>query len=143
MRDQVPQQIAAAEIPPAIAQGMSSGEALSTEQLTAVGDLGQSILASVPDAFRAQVEPLIPAIVHAIYEAFSLAVANTFLVGIVAAIVAAGVVLLLRETPEPAVVAEREAMAAAGADAMSGTSREATAASVGPLHTEQVGERPE
>ena len=45
-------------------------------------------------------EPFIPAIVRAIDEAFSVATASTFLVGIVAAIIAAGVVLLLREAPQ-------------------------------------------
>ena len=126
---------------------MMSGGAVGGEQLTAVGDLGANILAgigaSAGEAVRAQVEPFITTIVDAIYEAVSLATANTFLVGIVAAIIAAAVVLLLREAPEAAVVAEREAMAAASADAMTGAPREATATSAAPLYTEQVGERPE
>jgi hypothetical protein len=102
-------------------------------QLAAVGDLGATILQAVPEA-----GPYVQAITDARNEAISLATANTFLVGIVAAILAAGVVLLLREAPEAAVVAEREAMAAAGAGATT-----ESAAAGRPLYTEQVGERPE
>ena len=105
--------------------------------------MGTNILSGIPEQARAQVEPFIPAIVDAIYEAFSLATANTFLVGIVAAIAAAGVVLLLREAPEAAVVAEREAMMMAGAGATTDAPPEAIATPTGPLYTEQVGERPE
>ena len=72
------------------------------DQLTAVGDLGAAILGGVPEAARAQVEPFIPTLVNAIYEAFSLATASTFTVGIVTSLVAAGLVLLLREAPAPA-----------------------------------------
>jgi hypothetical protein len=79
-----------------------SGGALGSDQLTAVGDLGAAILAGVPEAFRTQVEPFIPALVGAIHEAFSLATAGTFLVGIATSLAAAGLVLLLREAPAPA-----------------------------------------
>jgi hypothetical protein len=41
-------------------------------------------------AARSQVEPLVAAIVDAIYRAFSIATANTFVLGIGAAVVAAG-----------------------------------------------------
>ena len=42
-------------------------------------------------------EPFIDAIVDAIYRAFSIATANTFTVGIVTALIAAGLVLLFKE----------------------------------------------
>ena len=86
---------------------------VGADQLTAVGDLGATILAGVPEAARAQVEPFIPALVDAIHEAFSLATASTFLVGVVTALLAAGVVLLLREAPEAAAASERETIRAA------------------------------
>ena len=76
-----------------------AGGGLGANQLTGVGDLGAAILAGVPEAARAQVEPFIPALVGAIYEAFSLATASTFTVGIVTSLIAAGLVLLLREVP--------------------------------------------
>ena len=55
----------------------------------------QLILAQVPEAFRAQVEPLIPGIVDAIHTAFSIATGATFLVGIVTALLAAFVVMVV------------------------------------------------
>jgi EmrB/QacA subfamily drug resistance transporter len=67
--------------------------------LTGTGDLGARILNSVPEAFRPQVQPLIPGIVQAIHESFSIAIASTFWVSIAAAIVAAIIVLFLREQP--------------------------------------------
>jgi EmrB/QacA subfamily drug resistance transporter len=67
--------------------------------LTGTGDLGARILNSVPEAFRPQVQPLIPGIVQGIHESFSIAIASTFWVSIAAAIVAAIIVLFLREQP--------------------------------------------
>ena len=57
---------------------------------------------------RSQLEPFIPTLVDAIYEAFSLATANTFLVGVVTSLAAAGLVLLLREGPATATESELE-----------------------------------
>ncbi len=67
--------------------------------LTGTGDLGARILASVPDEFKGFVEPLIPNIVAGIHEAFSIAAGSTFWIGIVGALIAAAVVLLLKEVP--------------------------------------------
>jgi hypothetical protein len=53
--------------------------------------------------------------VGAIYEAFSLATASTFTVGIVTSLAAAGLVLLLREAPAP--VPESFPLATSGATA--------------------------
>ena len=53
----------------------------------------------MPEAFRAQVEPFIPAIVGAIHEAVSIATASTFVVGVVASLVAALLVTGLKEVP--------------------------------------------
>jgi EmrB/QacA subfamily drug resistance transporter len=101
--EQVPRQIAAADIPPQLAEAMAGG-GIGAEQLTGVGDLGAAILAGIPEAVRGQVEPFIPALVGAIYEAFSLATASTFTVGIVTSLLAAGLVLLLREARVPVAV---------------------------------------
>ena len=93
---EVPRQLVANGVPPQFANAFSAGggsEALN--QLSGVGDLGAAILAQVPEAFRAQVEPLIPGIVAAIHTAFSIATASTFVIGIVTAIVAAVVVAVL------------------------------------------------
>ena len=48
------------------------------------------------------VRPFVPAIVEAIHEALSIATSNTFMLGIGASVVAAGLVLLLREAPAAA-----------------------------------------
>ena len=53
-----------------------SGDQFS--QLTGVGDIGrQRSWQQVPEQFRAFVEPLIPAIVRGIHDAFSLAIGDT------------------------------------------------------------------
>jgi len=64
-----------------------------------VGDTGAALLASVPDAVRGLVTPYVPAIVDAIHQAFSLATASTFAVGIVTCVVASVLVLAFREAP--------------------------------------------
>jgi hypothetical protein len=53
----------------------------------------------VPEAFRSQVEPFIPAIVGALHEAISIATAQTFVIGIGASLLAATLVATLREVP--------------------------------------------
>jgi EmrB/QacA subfamily drug resistance transporter len=67
--------------------------------ISGTGDLGQRILASVPPEARAFVEPLIEAIVTAIHEASSIALASTFWVGVAGALIAVFFVLFLREEP--------------------------------------------
>jgi hypothetical protein len=74
--------------------GGGGGQAL---EFTGTGDLGQQIRESIPEPFRAMAEPFIPQVVQAIHEAFAIAIASTFWVSIGAAILAAGIVLLLRE----------------------------------------------
>ena len=95
--EQVPARIGAAGVPPEVGQALARGGGL--DALTGVGDRGAALLASVPTEARGVVEPFVPAIVGAIHEAFSIATANTFLLGIGATVVAAGLVLLLREAP--------------------------------------------
>ena len=98
LAQEAPRQLASADLPPELAAAAASG-AFRPEAATAVGDLGAAILAQVPEAFRAQVEPFIPTIVQAIHEAISVATASTFYIGIAAAVIAAGFVLMLKEVP--------------------------------------------
>jgi EmrB/QacA subfamily drug resistance transporter len=93
--EEVPRQLTAAGVPPQFADQVAGGDASSFNELTSVGDLGASILAQVPEAFRAQAEPMIPGIVDGIHTAFSIATGATFLVGIVTALLAAAVVAVL------------------------------------------------
>ncbi|MFL5685689.1 MAG: MDR family MFS transporter [Chloroflexota bacterium] len=90
---EAPRQLVAAGIPPDLAA--AGGGQL--DAATAVGDLGAAILAQVPEAFRAQVEPFIPAIVDAIHQAVSIATASTFYVGVAASLLAALLVAGLKE----------------------------------------------
>ncbi len=95
--DEVPTRLVAAGVPPQFAAQFAGGG--SGVDLQGTGDLGQRILASVPVDQQALVQPLIPGIVKAIYESVSIAIASSFWVGVVAAIVAVIVVVFLPETP--------------------------------------------
>ena len=77
------------------------GQASSGGQLdlTGTGDLGARILAATPEQIRPFIEPLIPQIVQAIHESFSLAIASSFWIGIVAALVAGVLCLFIQEKP--------------------------------------------
>jgi EmrB/QacA subfamily drug resistance transporter len=93
---EIPKQLVAAGVPQQVVDGFAGGGAVD---LTGTGDLGQRILASVPAAQQPQIAPLIPAIVHGIYEAFSIAIAATFWVGVVGAVIAVLAVAFMREEP--------------------------------------------
>jgi EmrB/QacA subfamily drug resistance transporter len=90
---EAPRQLVAAGVPPELAAA-GGGQLYAA---TGVGDLGAAILAQVPEAFRAQVEPFIPAIVDAIHQAVSIATASTFYVGVAASLLAALLVAGLKE----------------------------------------------
>jgi MFS family permease len=106
---EIPIQLVAAGVPKPVVDGFAGGGAVD---LTGTGDLGQRILAAVPADAKAAIAPLIPNIVQGIHEAFSIAIASTFWVGIVGALVAFVFVLFLQEQPmrstfeieEPAIV---------------------------------------
>jgi EmrB/QacA subfamily drug resistance transporter len=103
---EIPRQLSGAGVPQQFI-GQFAGGAVD---VTGTGDLGQRILAGVPEAARASVEPLIPGIVGAIHEAFSIAVASTFWVGIGAAIVGTVAVVFLNEVPMRATFEAGEAV---------------------------------
>ena len=97
MTRELPSAMGSAGVPPEVGQALAGSGGL--EALTGVGDAGAAILASLPAGVRAVVEPFVPAIVDAIHGAFSVATASTFAVGIGTTLLAAGLVLLLREAP--------------------------------------------
>jgi EmrB/QacA subfamily drug resistance transporter len=91
-KEQLAPQLATAGVPAPVVQGFnqaSSSGALDFNQLTGVGDLGASILANIPAQAKPFIEPYIANIVAGIHQAFSLGVAQTFWIGVAAAIVAA------------------------------------------------------
>jgi EmrB/QacA subfamily drug resistance transporter len=116
MTNEIPGQLAAAQVPPEIAGGLAQG-GLDPNLLSGVGDLGAAILAGLSDTARAQVEPFIGQIVHAIYAAFSIATSATFVPGIACALLAGGLVLLYKEVP---IRAEAGVAVPAGAEAAPG-----------------------
>ncbi|HEX6867896.1 MAG TPA: MDR family MFS transporter [Candidatus Limnocylindrales bacterium] len=104
LAEELPRQLAEGGVPPEVGGALAGGGGL--DQITGVGDLGAAILAATPAAARDAVEPFIPAIVAAIHDAVSIATSATFTLGIVASVVAAGLVLLLREAPAHATAGE-------------------------------------
>ena len=94
--EEMPRQMTAAGVPAQIAGQFGSGGNVDFNQLTSVGgDLGARILAGTPDQFKPLVQPVIGQIVDGIYAAFSIATGATFVVGIVTALVAALIVLVV------------------------------------------------
>jgi hypothetical protein len=70
---------------------------LDFNKLTGVGNLGDAILAAIPAQAQAAIAPFINQIVTGIHEAFSLAVAQTFWIGVGAAVLAAIAAVFMEE----------------------------------------------
>ena len=101
-RSELPVRLRVGGVPADLVAGLTGGPgAVASEESTSVGDLGTSILATLPPEARAVVEPFIDAIVTGMHEAFSLATGDAFLLGISAAIGAFLMLLPLREQPLP------------------------------------------
>jgi len=118
MTQEVPSAMGAAGVPPQVGQALA--QAGGAEALTGVGESGAALLGSLPAETRGLIEPHLPAIVDAIHGAFSVATANTFLIGIATTVVATGLVLLFREAPATAQAPEWEGEAHSGDPAQSG-----------------------
>jgi EmrB/QacA subfamily drug resistance transporter len=101
LMEQVPVRLQTSGAPPEALGAV--GPYLTGNLLSAPGDLGALILASMPAEVQALVGPAIDQIVTAIHHAFSTATAATFVPGIVTSLIAAGLVLLLRD-PQPGTV---------------------------------------
>ena len=113
-KDQLVPSLTADGVPAQIVTGFSQGGGggFDFNSLTGTGDLGATILAQTPAQFRPAIEPYIGNIVNGIHDAFSLAVASTFWIGVVAAIIAALAAatmheLALRRTRMPAAAAQQ------------------------------------
>jgi EmrB/QacA subfamily drug resistance transporter len=122
-REQLGPSLSAAGVPPQVAAGFGQAAgsgALDFNQLTSVGtNLGAMILAAIPEQFRAAVAPYIPNIVDGVHRAFSLGVAQTFWVGVGAAIVSAVAAMAMREIPLRSQTPGEAAPAASKRDAAS------------------------
>lgn len=125
-RQELVPQLNAAGVPATVTAGFNqavNSGAVNFNQLTGVGDLGASILAGIPAAVRPAVEPFVPNIVDGIQRAFSLGVAETFWIGVAAAVIAVVAATAMWELPlrsgsgREAVAASREAAPLASAPA--------------------------
>jgi EmrB/QacA subfamily drug resistance transporter len=140
-QDLVPQ-LAASGVPqPLIDQFSAGGGSFDTGSLTGVGDMGAAILASIPQQARAFVEPYIPNIVEGIHGAFSLAVGQTFWLGVFGAVVGVLAALAIKEIPlrhsneapvPTRAIDDAAATAPAGAAAASSTPTSASSAPSSP-----------
>ena len=74
--EEIPGQLVAAGVPQPVVDGFAGSGNLDLNRITGVGDLGAGILASLPEAIRPAIEPIIGNIVTGIHEAFSIAVAR-------------------------------------------------------------------
>ena len=100
LTSEIPVQLVKSGVPQQLVAGFASGGAGGGAlDLTGTGDLGARILASLPAEVRPTVQPLIPNIVGGIHEAFSIALASTFWIGIGGAFLAAFLILFLEEVP--------------------------------------------
>jgi EmrB/QacA subfamily drug resistance transporter len=93
--DEVPKRMAANGVPVEVASKLPINNPAFFNSISSVGDLGTAILANVPEALRAQIQPLVPGMVSAIHESISIATGAAFVLGIVAALLAAVVVLVV------------------------------------------------
>ena len=98
LSSQLPKQLAAAHLPPALTAHISGGT-FSQNNIAQVGNLGQTILNGVPAGARSQVQPFIPQIVTALHNAISLALGDVFMVALVAASLGWLATLAIREIP--------------------------------------------
>ena len=129
--DQIGPSLIAADVPAPVVAGFGQATAtgaIDFNQLTGVGDLGTAILAGIPEAFRGAVEPFIGNIVLGIHQAFSLAVAQTFWIGVAASIIAAIAAAFMIEHPLRA--DDRVPAPVAAADADGGRSLRPTSSPV-------------
>ena len=101
LTDEIAPQMVAAGVPPQVVSQFANqpGGGSAMDLLRVGGDLGQTLLAQVPEQFRPLVEPLIPNIVFGINQAFSLAVDEVFLIGAATTVVALLVAAFMRELP--------------------------------------------
>ena len=114
LAEDLPGRLLNAGVPAPFLAGFGAGGQFD---ITGTGDLGARILAATPDAFKAQVAPLIPGIVNAVHESISIGIASSFWISIGAALVAAVCVLFLREAPMRATFEMDEGESGAGAPA--------------------------
>ncbi len=94
---ELPNRLLANGIPQQFVDAFDQGGGGGALSFTGTGDLGQRILSALPPEAVPFVQPFIAQIVTALQEAFAIAIASTFWIGIAAALVAAVFVLFVRD----------------------------------------------
>jgi hypothetical protein len=92
LANQLPKDLAKAKIPASVAGHLSAS---TNSSLSGVGNVGGKLANVLP----ASAHPLIPAIVQAIHEALAQAIAGSFWIGLVVAVLAVVATLCLKEIP--------------------------------------------
>ncbi len=112
---EIPVQLVTAGVPAQMVSQFVSQDGGNATNFVRVGvDLGASILAAVPAQFQAVVQPIIPAIVFGIHQAFSLAIGQVFLIGVGSTVGALLVVtLFMKQIPLRKTAGGRENLVAA------------------------------
>ena len=118
---QLPAQLSAAKVPPELVSHISGSGTFSENNIASVGNLGQTILQSLPAALRPEVEPYIGRIVSGVHSAMALSLGDVFWVALITAALGLLTTLVLKELPlrgsgraagtvaeEPAARAEQE-----------------------------------
>jgi hypothetical protein len=101
LADEIPVQILAAGVPKQMVEQFTRQGGGNATSFFEVGkDLGATLLAAIPPQLQEAVKPIIPNIVFAIHQAFSLAVGQVFLIGVGSTIGALVIVtLFMRQVP--------------------------------------------
>ncbi|MGC1910080.1 MAG: MDR family MFS transporter [Candidatus Dormiibacterota bacterium] len=92
LASELPKDLAMAKVPPSLASHLSAS---SNSSLTGVGNVGDKLAKVLP----ASAHPFIGAIVQAIHDALAQAIAGSFWIGLVVALVAVVATLCLQEIP--------------------------------------------
>ncbi|MEI7745682.1 MAG: MDR family MFS transporter, partial [Chloroflexota bacterium] len=126
-------------VPPEALKALATGDGRSTDFIRVGVDLGQFILGSIPEPIKSMVAPLINDIVFGFHQAFSLAVANVFLIGVFTTAGALIVTLFMQELPLRKTMGPRQpgvagAEAAVGADLLEEGVLEEDPPVVVPMH---------
>ncbi len=95
LQAELPARLAANSVPPQVLDQFGPN---AIDRLVGVGvNLQSVILTSVPEQARAALEPMVPGIVRAVHEAFSMAVGGIFLFGVLTALIALAASSLMQE----------------------------------------------
>ncbi|CAN5264862.1 hypothetical protein BH23CHL9_BH23CHL9_06600 [soil metagenome] len=93
---ELPRQLTDEGVPQPLVDAFATSAGSVDGELTGVGiDLGAQIMARVPEAARPAVEPYLDQIITALYQAFSIAIANALWLGLIGAVSATIIVALL------------------------------------------------